>query len=311
MRKQSIEPKDLVGVFPVPPLARRRTAKHEIDFEASRQIADHILAGGPSRLMYGGNAFLYHITLAEYGALLDWLAGFPDHAWCIPSAGPSYGRAMDQAPMLRGRAFPAVMMLPCGDPRDAYGLELGYREFAEAAATPLIVYVKDENNFGGDLGAGVEAIGRLVDDGICIGVKYAVVRKDPAKDDYLAMLLDRVDSKYVISGIGERPAITHLEEWKLSGFTTGSGCIAPRLSQMILEMCLRGEFREAEAVRTKFLAFEDVRDGWGPARVLHAGVGEAGIAETGPTPPYVSELSVEQRAEAGSIARELVLANRG
>ena len=311
MRKQSIEPKDLIGVFPVPPLARRRTAGHEIDFEASRKIADHIMAGGPSRLMYGGNAFLYHITLAEYGALLDWLTGFPDSAWCIPSAGPSYGRAMDQAPMLRGRGFPAVMLLPCGDPRDAFGLERGYREFAEGAATPLIVYVKEENNFGGNIAAGIEAIGRLVDDGVCIAIKYAVVRKDPAKDDYLTALLDRVDRKHVISGIGERPAIVHLEQWKLSGFTTGSGCIAPRLSQTILEMCLRGEFREAEAVRAKFLAFEDIRDAWGPAKVLHAGVAEAGIAETGPTAPFVSELSVAEKAEAGSAARELMLANRG
>jgi len=42
------------------------------------------------------------------------------------------------------------MVLPCGDPRDAKGLERGYREIAAAANKHLIVYLKEENNLGAD-----------------------------------------------------------------------------------------------------------------------------------------------------------------
>ena len=68
---------------------------------------------------------------------------------------------------------------------------------------------------------GLDAVGRLFDDGVCIGIKYAVVRENPAQDDYLDGLLKRVNRTSVISGIGERPAVTHLRDWKLPGFTTG------------------------------------------------------------------------------------------
>ena len=51
-------------------------------------MARHIEAGGITRLLYGGNAFLYHITLDEYEALLGWLAVFPSSRWAIPSLGP-------------------------------------------------------------------------------------------------------------------------------------------------------------------------------------------------------------------------------
>ena len=125
----------------------------------------------------------------------------------IPSVGPDYGRAMDQATLLRGRRFPCAMILPCGDPRDAAGLERGYREIATAADTKLILYLKDEHNFGPNKEAGLDAVARLVDDGVCIGIKYAVVREDPSQDAYLESLLRRVDRRMVISGIGERPAI--------------------------------------------------------------------------------------------------------
>ena len=48
---------------------------------------------------------------------------------------------------------------------------------------------------------------RLIDSGVCVGIKYAVVRDDPSQDKYLEGLLSRVDRSKVISGIGERPAI--------------------------------------------------------------------------------------------------------
>ena len=49
----------------------------------------------------------------------DWLAAFPATRWAIPSLGPSFGRAIDQARLLRRHPFRCAMMLPCGDPRDA------------------------------------------------------------------------------------------------------------------------------------------------------------------------------------------------
>jgi dihydrodipicolinate synthase/N-acetylneuraminate lyase len=300
---------DLRGVFAVPPLARRRDPQRSIDREQNDLIVRHIASGGITRFLYGGNAFLYHITLAEYEQLLDWLAGFEGDLWTIPSIGPSFGRGMDQALLLRRFAFPCVMMLPCSDPRDVAGLERGYREIAEAAQTRLILYLKDENNFGGDKEAGLDAVARLIDDGVCCGIKYAVVRQDPARDPYLEALLNRVDRAFVISGIGERPALVHLRDWKLPGFTTGSGCIAPRLSQMIFDACERGDFRSAEDLRAHFIALEDLRDAANPAKVLHHATELAGIAKTGPLPPYLSALSSELQDDLTPVARALLERN--
>jgi dihydrodipicolinate synthase/N-acetylneuraminate lyase len=135
------------------------------------------------------------------------------------------------------------------------------------------------------------------------------VRENTTRDDYLDSLLKRVDRALVISGIGERPAVTHLREWKLPGFTTGSGCVAPHLSQELFASCARGDFNQAEELRAEFMALEDLRDAWGPARVLHAAVAEAQIAQTGKIPPFVSGLNQEQLQTLSSVARELFAAN--
>jgi len=280
-----------------------------LDLSQNDLIVRHIVSGGIARLIYGGNAFVYHVTLAEYEELLRWLARLDDRLWVIPSIGPSYGRAMDQARLLRDFHFPAVMILPCSDPRDAGGLECGYREISAAAETKLILYVKDERNLGADKRAGLDVLGRLVDDGVCAGIKYAVVRDDPQRDPYLDALLERVDPRFVISGIGERPALSHMRNWKLPGFTTGSGCIAPRLTQELFEACARGDFEQADKLRAEFIPLEDLRDVWGPARVLHAAVEQAGIARTGNIPPFVSKLSLSQLEELSPVAAQLLAAN--
>ena len=294
----------LSGVFAVPPLARRNDPRRTLDPDQNLRIVRHITDGGITRLLYGGNAFLYHITLAEYAELLHWLGGLPDTVWAIPSLGPSYGRAIDQAAILRKYRFPCAMLLPCRDPRDAAGLEHGAREIADATGTPLIIYVKDESDFGADRDAGLDAIGRLVRDGVCMAVKYAIVRPS-ASDPYLAGLLDRVDRNVVISGIGERPVIQHMRDWELRGFTTGSGCIAPAACQALFEAARRGTWVEAEAIRARFMPLEDLRDAWGPARVLHAATALAGIADTGPIPPYVTALEETQRQQLAPAALEL------
>jgi dihydrodipicolinate synthase/N-acetylneuraminate lyase len=309
MKTTPVSIEDLQGVFPVPSLARKNDARRSIDFEQNDRIVRHIVDGGLTRLLYGGNAFLYHVTLAEYEALLDWLNSLADRLWAIPSLGPSYGRATDQASILRRYNFPCAMALPCADPRDAKGLETGLREVAESANTPLILYLKDENNFGADKEAGLDVVARLVDEGVCVAIKYAVVRQNPADDAYLDSLLKRVDRARVISGIGERPAVVHMRDWRLPGFTTGSGCVAPRLSGKIFEACVKGDYETAENLRAEFLPLEDLRDEWNPAKVLHLATQLAGVAETGPVAPFLSPLSEERLKELAPVARALAERN--
>jgi len=309
MKITPVSIEDLRGVFPVPPLARKNDARRSIDYEENNRIVRHIAGGGLTRFLYGGNAFLYHVTLAEYEALLVWLNSFADGLWAIPSLGPSYGRAMDQASILRRYKFPCAMALPCGDPRDAKGLETGLREIAESANTPLILYLKDENNFGADREAGLDVVAQLVEDGVCVAIKYAVVRQNMADDAYLDSLLKRVDRARVISGIGERPAVVHLRDWRLPGFTTGSGCVAPRLSGKIFEACLNWDNEMAEELRAEFLPLEDLRDTWNPAKVLHFATQLAGVAETGPVAPFLSSLTERQLEGLAPVARALAELN--
>ena len=296
---------DLKGVFSVPPLPRKRDGRRSLDLDAAECVARHIEADGITRFVYGGNAFLHHVTLDEFGTLLDWLAGFAPSRWAIPSLGPSFGRAMDQARLLRRHSFRTAMMLPCGDPRDARGMEAGLREIADAAGVPLVLYLKSEDGFGSDKDTGLDAVGRLMKDGVAVAIKYAVVRDDPAHDAYLGGLLRRVDRARVISGIGERPAVVHMRDFDLPGFTTGSGCIAPGPCAALFAACLQKNWTDAEAIRSRFLPFEDLRDLWGPARVLHHGTELAGIAPTGPIPPFVSPLDRGQLDRLAPIARAL------
>jgi dihydrodipicolinate synthase/N-acetylneuraminate lyase len=309
MKTTPVSIEDLRGVFPVPPLARKNDARRSIDFEQNNRIVRHIADGGLTRFLYGGNAFLYHITLAEYESLLDWLNGFAENFWAIPSLGPSYGRAMDQASILRRYKFPCAMALPCADPRDAKGLETGLREIAETANTPLILYLKEENNFGADKEAGLDVVARLVGEGVCVAIKYAVVRQNPSEDAYLDSLLKRVDRARVISGIGERPAVVHMRDWSLPGFTTGSGCVAPRLSGQLYEACVKENYETAEKLRAEFLPLEDLRDAWSPAKVLHFATQLGGVAETGLVAPFLSSLSEERLKEIAPVAAALVERN--
>ena len=300
---------DPPAVYPVPPLARKRDSRRSLDFTQNEKILRHIQKHGVRNIVYGGNAFLYHITMAEYHELIEWVGGFTREMSIIPGVGPSYGRAIDQAPLIRKHRFPSVLVLPCGDPRDPAGLETGLREIAEACGVPLSVYIKHEADFGPDREAGLDAVGRLVDSKVCESIKYAVVRKDPRDDAYLSSLLRRVPSTRVISGIGERPAVVHLRDFNLNGFTTGTGVLAPRLSRELFEACARKDYTAAEEVRRAFLPFEDLRDTWGAAPVLHAGVEAAGLAETGPIPPFVSAIALAHVEQLRPVARALLEKN--
>jgi hypothetical protein len=53
------------------------------------------------------------------------------------------------------------------------------------------------------------------------------------------------------------------------------------------------------------MPLEDLRDAWGPARVLHHATELAGIAPTGPVPPYVSGLDAKSVEQLRPVARAL------
>ena len=93
MKRDSLDLEDLWGVYSVPPLPRKNDSRRSLDLDAAEHVARHIADGGITRFLYGGNAFLYHISLAEYESLLDWLSEFAAPRWPIPSLGPSFGRA--------------------------------------------------------------------------------------------------------------------------------------------------------------------------------------------------------------------------
>jgi 4-hydroxy-tetrahydrodipicolinate synthase len=105
--------------------------------------------------------------------------------------------------------------------------------------------------------------------------------------------------------MGERPAVVHLRDFRLQGLTTGSGCIAPRLCRAFFDSCMKSDWTRAEELRNAFMPLEDLRDEWGPARVLHHATELAAIATTGPIPPFVSHLDAAQIQQLGTVARAL------
>src|SRR2546426_9370963 len=97
MKTNSISPEDLRGVFAVPPLARQRDATRSLNLAQNDLIVRHIISGGITRLIYGGNAVLYHTTLAEFEEVLEWLGWFCGQLWVIPRIRPADWRAMGPA----------------------------------------------------------------------------------------------------------------------------------------------------------------------------------------------------------------------
>jgi len=304
LKTSAVQPADLsASVLAVPPLARR--ADLSLDPEQNRALIRHLESGGVRTLMYGGNANFYHLPLSEYAETLDLVeeTAAPD-TWIIPSAGADYGKLMDQAAILRARAFPTAMALPFGNPSNDSGVATALRKFADRLGKPIIAYVKS-------LGYIEPAtLGKLAKDGVICAIKYAVVRDDSKKDAYLDALITHVDRKIIISGIGERPAIVHLRDFGLQGFTSGSGCIAPSLSMALLDALKRKRYDEAEAIRASFIALEDARDAISPIRVLHDAVTLAGIADMGPMLPMISNLDAKERDAVQSAAKALLAHDR-
>jgi dihydrodipicolinate synthase/N-acetylneuraminate lyase len=274
------------SVFAVPPLAR--DADGNLCAAENQKIIRFIEDGGVRSLLYGGNAVFYHIRLSEYATALRMLAeSAGDQTTVVPSIGPAYGLAVDQVDILREFDFPTVMVLPARDIVDQQGIASGVRRLAERLGKPLVLYLKFDRWLDPKL------VRSLEDDGVISWIKYAVVLDDPADDDYLRELVDVFPTERMVSGIGEQPAIVHLRDFGITGFTSGCVCVAPGRSMEMLRTIQAGDFETAESIRRWFLPLEDLRNAYSPIRVLHHAVAEAGIASTGPLPPMLSDLDAD------------------
>ncbi|OZI75186.1 dihydrodipicolinate synthase family protein [Bordetella genomosp. 12] len=300
MKTSPVTPADLQrSVIAVPPLARG--ADLTFNLAANQAVLRHLEQGGVRNVMYGGNANFYNIEVSEYAAVVDALADAAGaDTWILPSAGPDYGKLMDQARLLRTRAFPTAMLLPMAFPYTDAGLADGVRRFSDALGRPAVVYIKSANYLA------PATLARLIEEGRIVAVKYAVVREDPAQDAYLAALLQEVDARHVVSGCGERPAIVHFRQFGLKSFTSGSVCVAPRGAMQLLQSLHAGRYDEAERLRARYLPLEDCRDAISPIRVLHDAVTLAGVADMGPMLPLLSGLDAAERERVAPVARALL-----
>ncbi len=300
MQTSPVTPEQLnSSVIAVPPLARDSNLK--IDREENARIIRHIEAGGVSTLLYGGNANFYHIAPSEYAQALNIIATeSADETLVVPSVGPAYGTMMDQTMILRDFDFPTVMVLPMQGLTTDAGVAAGFRKLVESYGKPAVLYIKFEGYLE------PETVASLVDEGLVSWIKYAIVREDPAQDNYLSRLIELVDPRLIVSGIGEQPAITHLTKFKINGFTSGCVCVRPDLSQLMLGAINNGNLDLAETIRSIFQALEDLRNEINPIRVLHGAVALAEIAETGPALPLLSGLDARDADRVQQAARALL-----
>ena len=287
------------SVIAVPPLAQ--TSAWTLASAANAALIRYLEQGGVSSLMYGGNANFYNLPVSAYAEVLSFLAeAVAAETWIIPAVGPDFGRMMDQAPIVRDLKFPTAMALPAyAGSYTSAGLATSLRYLSDKMGAPVLMYVKHDRCIA------PSDLGRLVDDGVVGWVKYAVVRQDPADDDYLRALVETVDPRRIISGIGERPVITHFEAFGLSSFTSGSVAVAPRLSSALLRALQADDRAAAQAIRDLFLPLEDCRDALGPARTIHDAVTLAGVADMGPIAPLQSNLNETERTQVAAAARDL------
>ena len=282
----------------VPPLARRPDLS--LNEPENNKLINYLISGGIRTLLYGGNANFYHVGPSELRAILEFLSGaVPKEVWVIPSVGPAFGNMMDQAEILRDYDYETVMVLPATFPLTQKGVELGIRKFCEMSGLEVVLYLKQENYLAPD------QVSALVRDGLVSAIKYAIVRDQPATDPYLSELVGLVDPRRIISGIGEQPAVAHLREFGLGSFTSGGVCIAPSKSMEMLRALDLEDCERAEKIRRRFAALENLRNTHGPIPVLHEAVRLAGIADTGPMWPLMTNLPETLWDRVQSAALEL------
>ena len=293
----------VASVIAVPPLARR--ADYTLDAAENRALIRHIEAGGVRTLLYGGNANLYHVAVSEYRDLLDLLADAAGAGTrVIPSIGPDYGKMVDQARILAQTRYRTAMVLPLSGFTTSEGVEAGLTRVADAVGMPLTLYIKSENYVE------LDTLARLIERGTLLAVKYAIVRDNPAEDPYLRRLVQAVPVAKVVSGMGERPALVHLREFGLVAWTTGSGCIAPRMVMALLQAVRTGDTGTAQRLYDAFLPLETLRDEISLIRVLHDAVTFSKIADMGPILPLLSSTPPEHHAKIDHAAQVLLALER-
>ena len=72
---------------------------------------------------------------------------------------------------------------------------------------------------------------------------------------------------------------------------------------------MRGDYAEAEMLRAEFLPLEDLRDAWGPSKVLHFATALAGLSDTGPILPYFSPLPAARMEQLEAVSKTLATRN--
>lgn len=286
------------SVLAVPPLAL--TAELEINRAANAAQIRHLETGGVTTLLYGGNANVHNWPLSRFSEWLDVLEeSAAEQSWVIPSVGPDWGKLVDTAAIFKHRRFPVAMALPMVAPQTPEGVVRGLEEFVARSGVPLIVYIKADGYVP------AAEIGRLQREGAVFGVKYAVPRQNPLDDRYLDDLIAAIGADRIVSGFGEPPALPHLLDFKLAGFTAGCVCIAPTLSAAYHKALKAGNRAEATKLLQPFLPLEAVRERAGAISVLHQAVSYSGVADMGPILPLLSLPKAAEHAAIKAAAQAL------
>jgi dihydrodipicolinate synthase/N-acetylneuraminate lyase len=105
--------------------------------------------------------------------------------------------------------------------------------------------------------------------------------------------------------MGEQPAICHMKDFQMSGFTSGCVCIRPDLSTEFLKSIQSGQWDKAEQIRHLFEPLEDQRNQVSPIRVLHEAVRLSKISDVGPLLPLMSGLDDSQVENLSRVVKNL------
>jgi len=300
----TVTPDDLAAsVMAVPPLAR--TAAGDLDEAANGAAIAHLEAGGVSTVLYGGNALAHHWPLSVYGDWLDRLSALvAADTWLLPSVGPDAGKMMDQAAILKSRRFPVALLLPMSPPSTHEGMAEAMRRFHGECGVRLSVYIKTDGYIGADI------LGALVREDVVFGVKYAVPRENGAPDAYLDEIVAAVGAERVISGFGEPPAVAHMLDFGLAGYTAGCVCVAPAMSTALFKALKAKDRTAADRLLAPFMPLEELRNEINEIRVLHEAVALSGVAPTGPILAPMSAVPATRTNEIETAAKALLSAEQ-
>jgi 4-hydroxy-tetrahydrodipicolinate synthase len=291
------------SVMAVPPLARR--ADGGLNPTANGAIIHHLEQGGVTTIIYGGNALAHHWPTSAYPVWLDCLeAQCAKETWLIPSVGVDGGKLVDQATALKSRDYPAALLLPLAEPRTREGTMEALRRFHGDCGVQLIVYIKADGYMSAaDLGV-------LTEEGVVLGIKYAVPRKPEETDAYLQAIIAEIGADAIVSGFGEPPAIAHLSQYGLASFTAGCVCLAPSLSTAILRALQTDNRDEAERLLQPMIPLETLRGQINEIRVLHEAISLSGLADCGAILAPSSPVPEAARDEILKAAHQLLQAEQ-